>query len=94
VALGKTATAFTAFTTAVGAAKSVTITVTANGVSVTTTLVVTPTAVLDRLLHHATTVNIRGDSYRMNERRKAGLLQTLEGREKHLQKQNLNEGAN
>jgi DNA replication protein DnaC len=52
------------------------------------------TAVLDRLLHHATTVNIRGDSYRMKERRKAGLLQTLEGREKDLQKQNLNEGAN
>ena len=52
------------------------------------------TAVLDRLLHHATTVNIRGDSYRMKERRKAGLLQTLEGHEKDLQKQNLNQGAN
>ena len=44
MALGKTATAFTASTTAVGAAKSVTITVTANGVPDTTTLVVTPTA--------------------------------------------------
>jgi len=52
------------------------------------------TAVLDRLLHHATTINIRGDSYRMKERRKAGLLHTLEGREKDLQKQNLREGAN
>jgi DNA replication protein DnaC len=39
------------------------------------------TAVLDRLLHHSTTVNIRGDSYRMKERKKAGLLGTLESRE-------------
>src|SRR5213079_1061679 len=31
-------------------------------------------AILDRLLHHATTVNIRGESYRLKERRKAGLL--------------------
>lgn len=30
-------------------------------------------AVLDRLLHHANTVNIRGESYRLKERRKAGL---------------------
>jgi hypothetical protein len=52
------------------------------------------TPVLDRLLHHATTINTRGDSYRMKELRKAGLLQTLEGREKDLQKQILREGAN
>jgi DNA replication protein DnaC len=32
------------------------------------------TAVLDRLLHHSITVNIRGDSYRLREKRKAGLL--------------------
>ena len=32
------------------------------------------TAILDRLLHHSTTVNIRGDSYRLKDRRKAGLL--------------------
>jgi DNA replication protein DnaC len=32
------------------------------------------TAILDRLLHHSTTVNIRGDSYRLKERKKAGLL--------------------
>ncbi len=31
------------------------------------------TAILDRLLHHSTTVNIRGESYRLKERRKAGL---------------------
>jgi DNA replication protein DnaC len=34
------------------------------------------TAILDRLLHHSTTVNIRGESYRLKERRKAGLLQS------------------
>ena len=34
------------------------------------------TAVLDRLLHHVHVVNIRGDSYRMKERKKAGGLFT------------------
>ena len=32
------------------------------------------TAILDRLLHHATTVNIKGNSYRLREKKKAGLL--------------------
>ena len=32
------------------------------------------TAILNRLLHHSTTVNIRGESYRLKERRKAGLI--------------------
>jgi DNA replication protein DnaC len=32
------------------------------------------TAILDRLLHHSTTINIRGDSYRLKERKRAGLL--------------------
>jgi DNA replication protein DnaC len=32
------------------------------------------TAILDRLLHRSTTLNIRGESYRLKERRKAGLL--------------------
>ena len=32
------------------------------------------TAILDRLLHHSTTVNIRGESYRLKDRRRAGLL--------------------
>ena len=31
------------------------------------------TALLDRLLHHATTVNIKGESYRLKNRRQAGL---------------------
>jgi DNA replication protein DnaC len=41
------------------------------------------TAVLDRLLHHATTLNIKGESYRLKEKRKAGLL----GRSKNDEKQ-------
>jgi len=32
------------------------------------------TAILDRLLHHATTINIKGEGYRLRENRKAGLL--------------------
>jgi len=31
------------------------------------------TAILDRLLHHATTLNIKGKSYRLKEKRRAGL---------------------
>ena len=37
-------------------------------------------AILDRLLHHSVTINIKGDSYRLREKRKAGLLnRTMEG---------------
>ena len=32
------------------------------------------TAILDRLLHHSTTLNIKGGSYRLKEKRKSGLL--------------------
>lgn len=35
-------------------------------------------AILDRLLHHSTTINIRGDSYRLKDKRRAGLVQRLE----------------
>ena len=35
------------------------------------------TAILDRLLHHATTLNIKGESYRLKEKRKAGLLKDV-----------------
>lgn len=34
------------------------------------------TAILDRLLHHATTFNIKGDSYRLREKQKAGIQPT------------------
>ncbi len=36
------------------------------------------TAILDRLLHHAVTLNIRGNSYRLKEKLKAGLVRTDE----------------
>jgi DNA replication protein DnaC len=32
------------------------------------------TAILDRLLHHCTTLNIKGESYRLKEKRKAGMF--------------------
>jgi hypothetical protein len=36
------------------------------------------TAILDRLLHHAVTLNIRGNSYRLKEKLKAGLVRSHE----------------
>jgi DNA replication protein DnaC len=35
-------------------------------------------AILDRLLHHATTINIKGESYRLKEKKRAGFLQPLD----------------
>ena len=32
------------------------------------------TAILDRLLHHAVTLNVRGNSYRLKDKLKAGLI--------------------
>jgi len=32
------------------------------------------TAILDRLLHYSTTLNVKGESYRLKEKRRAGLL--------------------
>src|ERR1700745_912231 len=36
------------------------------------------TAILDRLLHHAITINIRGNSYRLKDKLKAGLVKPVE----------------
>ena len=36
---------------------------------------VVATAILDRLLHHGHVITIRGDSYRLKEKRRSGLLQ-------------------
>jgi hypothetical protein len=36
---------------------------------------VVATAILDRLLHHSHVVTIRGDSYRLREKRRSRLLQ-------------------
>jgi DNA replication protein DnaC len=33
-------------------------------------------AILDRLLHHSVTISIRGESYRLKDKRKAGVFQT------------------
>lgn len=35
-------------------------------------------AILDRLLHHSTTISIRGDSYRLKDKRRAGLVSKQE----------------
>jgi DNA replication protein DnaC len=37
-----------------------------------------PTAILDRLLHHVVTLNIRGNSYRLKEKLKEGLAPSAE----------------
>jgi DNA replication protein DnaC len=37
---------------------------------------VVATAILDRLLHHSQVITIRGDSYRLREKRRAGLIKT------------------
>jgi len=36
------------------------------------------TAILDRVLHHAVTINIRGNSYRLKDKLKAGLVRAEE----------------
>lgn len=36
---------------------------------------VVATEILDRLLPHSTVITIRGDSYRLREKRRSGLLQ-------------------
>lgn len=40
------------------------------------------TAILDRLLHHAVSINIKGDSYRLKEKLKAGLISRVRDNEK------------
>jgi len=38
---------------------------------------VVATAILDRLLHHSHVLTIRGDSYRLREKRRSGLLKAI-----------------
>lgn len=40
------------------------------------------TAILDRLLHHSHVITIKGDSYRLREKKRAGLLLAKVGKEK------------
>ena len=35
-------------------------------------------AILDRLLHHSTTITIKGESYRLKDKRRAGLMRKEE----------------
>lgn len=42
------------------------------------------TAILDRLLHHSTTINIRGHSYRLRDKRKSGVFNELTEPEKEV----------
>ena len=37
---------------------------------------VVATAILDRLLHHSHVLTVRGDSYRLREKRRSGLLKS------------------
>jgi DNA replication protein DnaC len=41
------------------------------------------TAILDRLLHHSTTIAIRGQSYRLKDKKRAGLIETKEDAKKN-----------
>jgi DNA replication protein DnaC len=44
---------------------------------------VVATAILDRLLHHSHVVTIRGDSYRLREKRRAGLVKGADFNREH-----------
>jgi len=48
---------------------------------------VVATAILDRLLHHSHVITIRGDSYRLKEKRRSGLLQKPAAPEAKSEKQ-------
>jgi DNA replication protein DnaC len=45
---------------------------------------VVATAILDRLLHHSQVITIRGDSYRLREKRRSGLIKSLPAAEQLL----------
>jgi DNA replication protein DnaC len=48
------------------------------------------TAILDRLLHHSTTISIRGHSFRLRQKRKAGVFHDLTQTEQEAQDQEQN----
>ena len=39
------------------------------------------TAILDRVLHHSITINIKGESYRLKEKLKAGIVARQEAKD-------------
>ena len=42
------------------------------------------TPILGRLLHHSHVITIRADSYRLREKRRAGLIKTAQPRQEQL----------
>ena len=38
-------------------------------------------AIRDRLLHHSTTINIKGESYRLKDKKKAGVIDKTTAKE-------------
>jgi DNA replication protein DnaC len=51
------------------------------------------TAILDRLLHHSTTINIKGESYRLKEKRRAGMLSPEPPREEAREERSSESGS-
>ncbi|WP_319016593.1 ATP-binding protein [Desulfoluna spongiiphila] len=49
---------------------------------------VVATAILDRLLHHSHVITIRGDSFRLKEKRRSGLIKTAALAVENLQSNN------
>ena len=49
------------------------------------------TAILDRLLHHSTVISIKGDSYRLREKKKAGMLEKQRTRKEKTDKEEATE---
>jgi DNA replication protein DnaC len=45
------------------------------------------TAILDRLLHHSTVISVKGDSYRLREKKKAGMLEKQRARKEEAEKE-------
>ena len=50
-------------------------------------------AILDRLLHHSHVLNIRGESYRLREKRQAGLFSSHQLLDGATENGNANHGA-
>lgn len=44
-------------------------------------------ALLDRLLHHATILNIQGESFRLKDKQKAGIIPARMKKEEHTHKE-------
>ena len=42
-------------------------------------------AMLDRLLHHSHLIQVQGESYRLKEKRKAGIISALDTNQNNLQ---------